>query len=961
MLNVDILNGFGLVFTGGDELAKMRRSMLRFIIHEFLSNRIAAYIIAACLAPNFISAQSDPDQYSMSFTPTTIMSSAPTGTSMNEPQLFLPVYEASGVEITPYLEWSWPENASGFHLQLATNELFMPCCVNDSNLAESWFYMTGLEYERQYYWRVRALNSKGSSGWSEIFTFTTMNGLGAWLKQNSLIYQDLNAVYFRDTNNGMAIGHNGTILKTVNGGARWIKAPSPSQAHLTGISFADSMNGWICGVSSVLLNTRDGGNSWQIQPVSATVHLETIHFVDSLNGFAAGNYGIILKTTDGGQNWQELSTTLNNTYCGVFFITPKIGWVAGKYWNGMKYYGILMNTTDGGNNWTSESPSHTEFYTSVFFVDARRGWITGDNGVILYTEDGGAHWQQQHGNTNYALSAIYFFDPLRGWAVGSDGVSLGTIDGGVHWFAQNTTIWQSLNHLSFTDSENGWAVGVSGAIIRTRSGGQTLIPQPEYPKDKAFAVNPEVTLRWTPATLSQYYQVQVSSDDQFRNLVYENNRCLGNSCDPSSLEDEKGYYWRVRNYYDHQFSLWSGIRCFETGGAWLVKPTNTRQNLKSVHFYDEQTGLAAGDSGLILKTVTGGDTWNKCFNPASPTALADVFVLKNGQAWAVGDSGVILRSFDFGSHWSVVSAETNADLQAIFFSAPDSGWIVGAVNTGMDSIRRASLLYTANGGDHWLPCNMDEYPALHDVFFSNAAKGILVGEDGLILRTTDGGVTWTRQDGPSDQTLNSVHFVNKDTGYAAGQNGSILRTADGGIHWQQLNPSTGDNIFALFALPGDNILTAAHQLAISQDEGQTWSTKYDRAPLNFRSIFFIDQQQGWVIGDAGLILKTNCSGIPLAARPLENDNTAFQFALQQNYPNPFNQTTVIPYNISRASWVSIKIYDLQGKVVVQLIDEYKPPGNYQISINTSALASGLYFYHLQSGSHTACKKMLLVK
>jgi hypothetical protein len=85
------------------------------------------------------------------------------------------------------------------------------------------------------------------------------------------------------------------------------------------------------------------------------------------------------------------------------------------------------------------------------------------------------------------------------------------------------------------------------------------------------------------------------------------------------------------------------------------------------------------------------------------------------------------------------------------------------------------------------------------------------------------------------------------------------------------------------------------------------------------------------------------------------------FVLNQNYPNPFNPTTTISYSIAGDSHVSIKIYDIMGAEVAELVNIQQPAGNYQVSFDASNLSSGIYFYRLNAGDYTSVKKMTLLK
>jgi hypothetical protein len=86
-----------------------------------------------------------------------------------------------------------------------------------------------------------------------------------------------------------------------------------------------------------------------------------------------------------------------------------------------------------------------------------------------------------------------------------------------------------------------------------------------------------------------------------------------------------------------------------------------------------------------------------------------------------------------------------------------------------------------------------------------------------------------------------------------------------------------------------------------------------------------------------------------------------KYSLNQNYPNPFNPVTVISYQISTNDNVLMKIYDINGKEVVTLVNEFKEAGSYEIKFNGSNFASGVYYYQIESGNFKATKKMFLVK
>jgi len=85
------------------------------------------------------------------------------------------------------------------------------------------------------------------------------------------------------------------------------------------------------------------------------------------------------------------------------------------------------------------------------------------------------------------------------------------------------------------------------------------------------------------------------------------------------------------------------------------------------------------------------------------------------------------------------------------------------------------------------------------------------------------------------------------------------------------------------------------------------------------------------------------------------------FILHQNYPNPFNPTTTIAFDLPAAGKVSLRVYDILGRMVSELIKQRLNAGHHAIRFNASALASGMYFYRLTTQNFAETKRMLLIK
>ncbi len=85
------------------------------------------------------------------------------------------------------------------------------------------------------------------------------------------------------------------------------------------------------------------------------------------------------------------------------------------------------------------------------------------------------------------------------------------------------------------------------------------------------------------------------------------------------------------------------------------------------------------------------------------------------------------------------------------------------------------------------------------------------------------------------------------------------------------------------------------------------------------------------------------------------------FKLYSNYPNPFNPETVIRFDVPKAAYIELKVYDLLGREVAVLVNKELKAGKYEYKFDGSGLKSGIYFYRFNSAEYTEVKRMVLVK
>ncbi len=116
------------------------------------------------------------------------------------------------------------------------------------------------------------------------------------------------------------------------------------------------------------------------------------------------------------------------------------------------------------------------------------------------------------------------------------------------------------------------------------------------------------------------------------------------------------------------------------------------------------------------------------------------------------------------------------------------------------------------------------------------------------------------------------------------------------------------------------------------------------------------------------------ASIPITATPqivagVEQNGTTVPavFGLSQNYPNPFNPSTTIGYDIAKPAYVTVRVYDVLGRMVAQLVDGVQTPSSYSVRWNAAGLSSGTYLYRIDarnidgSGTFSSVKKLILMK
>ncbi|HJR58364.1 MAG TPA: YCF48-related protein [Vicinamibacterales bacterium] len=152
---------------------------------------------------------------------------------------------------------------------------------------------------------------------------------------------------------------------------------------------------------------------------------------------------------------------------------------------------------------------------------------------------------------------------------------------------------------------------------------------------------------------------------------------------------------------------------------------------------------------------------------------------------------------------------------------------------------------------------------LRAVFFLNPTLGWAAGDSNTILKTSDGGATWTRlgerQEGQN--RLTAIVFTSATDGWADVERGPVLHTSDGGESWQPAAPLPNQGgLRAGHVRDGARYQIGSNQLYRTRDAGRTWEPLGELPRNDYESIFFLDDQHGWISGSGGRIASTRDGG-----------------------------------------------------------------------------------------------------
>jgi photosystem II stability/assembly factor-like uncharacterized protein len=747
--------------------------------------------------------------------------------------------------------------------------------------------------------------------------------------------------------------------------------PKVPRVDYLGIHFVNPDTGWACGDLGTVIKTTDGGSSWTVEQTNTTTPILKVNSYNGQIVIASGYSGLILRSSDSGTTWTTEASGVTGDLWGLQMINDTLGWACGNS-------NSFIKTTDGGLTWQAVTNTglNTEYWW-IDFMNKGYGFVACDNGIALKTTDGGNSWTEHQAGDNNHLFSVDVIDSLHIAAGGNAGKHVYSSDGGVTWVP--TPMYQlpnePVNCVKYINIDTGYiAVGEMGLYKTTNRGTSWQVTAnigeyeiqlyPEY--EIGYAAGTGLKIDKADGNLDVWNKLIINDD--FYGVYFTSER--------KGYAISLGRLYRSTNYGES----WDTVEGLPGGGC--------------ITFTDSLTGYVGTQNSKIYKTIDGGGSWYQT-NGITNT-IAKIFFINHHTGWAAGGYR-IFKTTDSGDNWFEQLYDNVGSFNGISFVDSLYGW----------ASNLSEWLYeTTDGGLNWIQQTNSNIYSTRDIFFKDSLNGFAVKTNQLyettdsgnnwnlnsyvsgfsfakfshyadstillvgykVYRTTDGGNNWVEFPELLGKGLVNSSLINSGLGYAAGKTGLIMKYYDSTYTPVELISFKANSI---------NNKVFLNWSTATEINNRGFEIQKSTDKINWQMIGFVKgngtttkkNYYSYIDNDIEMVKyyyrlkQIDFDGSIKCSKVIEvNINAPSQFSLSQNYPNPFNPETNINYTIPKETNVILKLYDITGREVKELVNERKQPGEYTVKLKGGNLSSGVYFFRLiTSSGYTAVKKLILLK
>jgi len=374
---------------------------------------------------------------------------------------------------------------------------------------------------------------------------------------------------------------------------------------------------------------------------------------------------------------------------------------------------------------------------------------------------------------------------------------------------------------------------------------------------------------------------------------------------------EVKYFTRNGNFLFAGTTQSGVFRSVGNGDLWVIFNTN----ISGLQI----TGLTTVNNSTYLSVFGGGifksDSGNVFININGNLNYygVDVLLVTNDYTFVFTDNRKIYRTTDEGVSWQQI---TQLNAASKFTSAVYSG---------------------------------------NDIYLGTAGTGIYKSEDG--------GNNWAQINSGLGNLNVRILKVFQNRIFAGTQSGIFYSENSGNI-WNSIPVNFSSNYITSLEISGNNIFAGTYGAGIykSSNSGLTWTSINENLYILYINTIYKDTEYLFAGAGLGGALRRPLSQV--ISVKMVSSSVPDKFELSQNYPNPFNGSTSFIIQCPVAGYVKLVVYDVTGKPVKYLLDNYMQPGKYRIELQSSELSSGVYLCRMitdeNSGFDSSMNKILIL-
>jgi len=702
--------------------------------------------------------------------------------------------------------------------------------------------------------------------------------------------------------------------------------------------------------------------------ISQTVQAGKVNGIvteDGINLFAAGDSGLIMISSNSGTSWSlNYYVPDNFKSIAVNSDTCLLGTDNGKFFHLVNGQLQLLHNFD---------PDFS--VNSISIVSSTTFFICGSSGKIYKTTSRGKNWQLINKNIETLdLNSIAIRNDFTGIVVGEAGKIYSTLNGGLSWVNEVSGTNSNLLRVKILADSAG-VCGEAGTYLKFRYGHWQKVDLKTKSDVRGIAID-------------SFDKIHICGGEGFirNNKVdsifnnFETNPSLERLCD-MTFYGQNG--WAV-NLEDvsvikstNSGDDWKFTQNFSQSYVWESKIPNQHDgygNTLCMHPNDPNS-IFVMYSDTVFLSRNKGDSWFPVSTLNMPGILrAHTFAVNyaDTNTWlAIVSSNMgfyLVRTSNHGVTWDVPLSNfeiggytkpleiSKADPNFVYLATTDSG-LYRSTNAGVSFQRIGSYEFMN-------PCDIlvNELDPL-TLLIADASYYAKSGDSSNILKSTNGGLDFSvKIKIPLNEIPALANSVFEPENVLATSD-DLYESTNFGDSWRKLNTGHGP-LWSLDICKEDLSCIVTGQYSgngfNTTNSGLTFNS-FNRPSSSaaFSAVIFPERNYAIGMFQNGVykLRFFNNTNVGIHDQSSAIDN----FLLYQNFPNPFNPSTTIKYELNKAQIVSLKVFDITGKEISTLVNQWQESGTHVAEFYGEGLSSGIYFYVLNSDDTHECRKMILLR